>query len=127
MRALFLALLTLGVCSTAAAEPLKLLFLGDQGPHRPADRFRQLQPILSERGIELEYTDRVELLSDSGLAPYDGLVIFANTTEITPAQEAALLRFVATGHGFVPLHCASYCFLNSPVPCFRNWAPTRSM
>src|SRR6185295_15698477 len=30
------------------------------------------------------------------------------------AQEAALLEFVEQGGGFIPLHCASYCFLNSP-------------
>ena len=29
-------------------------------------------------------------------------------------QEKALLDYVAGGGGFVPLHCASFCFLNSP-------------
>ena len=33
---------------------------------------------------------------------------------ITPEQEKALLDFVEGGKGFIPLHCASYCFLNSP-------------
>ena len=48
------------------------------------------------------------------LAGYDGLMIYANTTRITPEQEKALLDYVEQGHGFIPLHCASYCFLNSP-------------
>ena len=39
---------------------LKLLFLGDNGHHRPAERFRQIQPVLSERGIEIVYTDTVD-------------------------------------------------------------------
>src|ERR1035438_5675933 len=32
----------------------------------------------------------------------------------SPSQEKALLDYVEEGGGFVPLHCASYCFLNSP-------------
>src|SRR5437588_1411893 len=97
-----------------AAEPLKLLFLGDNGHHQPAARFAQLQPVLKERGIELTYSDKVEDLNAETLGKYDGLVIYANTTRISPEQEQALLDYVAAGHGFIPLHCASYCFLNSP-------------
>src|SRR5262249_51359858 len=33
---------------------------------------------------------------------------------ISAEQEKALIDFVEGGKGFVPLHCASYCFLNSP-------------
>ena len=42
------------------------------------------------------------------------LAIYANLTEIASRQEQALLDYVAGGKGFIPLHCASYCFLNSP-------------
>jgi putative membrane-bound dehydrogenase-like protein len=93
---------------------LKLLFLGDDGHHRPAERFRQLQPVLAKRGIDLTYTDQVTALDPKILSRYDGLIIYANTTRISPEQEKALLDFVAGGKGFIPLHCASYCFLNSP-------------
>src|SRR5215468_11632160 len=96
------------------SKPIKILFLGDNGHHRPAERFRQLQPILAQRGIDLTYTDKVESLDPKVLAAYDGLLIYANTTKITPEQEKALLDFVEGGKGFIPLHCASYCFLNSP-------------
>jgi putative membrane-bound dehydrogenase-like protein len=96
------------------SRPIKVLFLGDNGHHRPAERFRQLQPVLAKRGIELTYTDKVESLNPKTLAAYDGLLIYANTTRITPEQEKALLDFVEGGKGFIPLHCASYCFLNSP-------------
>ena len=44
------------VAAAPAEEPLRVLFLGDQGHHRPADRFAQLQPVLADRGIELVYT-----------------------------------------------------------------------
>src|SRR5436190_19777463 len=97
-----------------AAEPLKLLFLGDNGHHQPAARFAQLQPVLKERGIELTYSDKVEDLNPETLGKYNGLVFYANTTRISPEQEQALLDYVAGGKGFIPLHCASYCFLNSP-------------
>ena len=96
------------------AKPLKILFLGDRGHHRPAQRFAQLQPVLARRGIELTYTEKMSTLSKDGLAPYAGLAIYANIGKITPEQEKALLEFVEGGKGLIPIHCASYCFLNSP-------------
>lgn len=98
----------------ADRKPLKLLFLGDNGHHQPAVRFKQLQPVMAQRGIELTYSDVADDLNPQTLGAYDGLVIYANTEKITPAQETALFDYVASGKGFIPLHCASYCFLNSP-------------
>src|SRR5690349_3588834 len=66
-----------------APTPIKVLFLGDDGHHRPAERFRQLQPVLAKRGIDLTYTDKVSALSPQVLGPYDGLIVYANTTRIT--------------------------------------------
>jgi putative membrane-bound dehydrogenase-like protein len=111
---LAVALLSVPCAVTEDAKPIKVLFLGDNGHHRPADRFRQLQPVLARRGIELTYTDNPDALNAALLAGYDGLIVYANTTRITPQQEKALLDFVEGGKGFIPLHCASYCFLNSP-------------
>ncbi|MEW6157764.1 MAG: PVC-type heme-binding CxxCH protein [Verrucomicrobiota bacterium] len=96
------------------AAGLRALFLGDNGHHRPADRFKQIQPVLSQRQIVLEYTDKLTDLNPQKLAGFDCVVVYANHTQISSAQEKALLDFVAAGGGFVPLHCASYCFLNSP-------------
>ncbi len=96
------------------AKTLSVLFLGDKGLHRPADRYAQLAPILAGRGIELAYTDKVTDLNPDTLGKYDALVVYANTTQITKDQEKALLDYVNGGGGFVPLHCASFCFLNSP-------------
>src|SRR3954462_14506733 len=112
--ALALALLTAAPAAAQQPRPIKILFLGDNGHHQPAVRFRQLQPVLEKRGIDLTYTDKTEALSPKILAGYDGLIVYANTTKITAEQEKALLDFVEGGKGFVPLHCASYCFLNSP-------------
>lgn len=98
----------------AQQRHLKLLFLGDNGHHRPAERFRQLQPMLSARGIDLVYTDTAKALNRETLDRYDGLIVYANIEKLSADQEQALLDYVASGKGFVPLHCASYCFLNSP-------------
>ncbi|VTT97291.1 secreted glycosyl hydrolase : Putative membrane-bound dehydrogenase OS=Singulisphaera acidiphila (strain ATCC BAA-1392 / DSM 18658 / VKM B-2454 / MOB10) GN=Sinac_2812 PE=4 SV=1: ThuA: Cytochrom_C [Gemmataceae bacterium] len=116
MRAL-LSLLVLAFAGPAlAADPPKLnvLFLGDAAGHKPAERFKILQPVLAKRGIALTYTDKLDDLNAKTLAGYDALVIYANHTKITPEQEKALLDYAESGKGFVPLHCASYCFLNSP-------------
>src|SRR5712692_10664258 len=113
---LSITLLLLATASTGAADPkpIKILFLGDTGHHQPSERFAQLQPVLAKRTIELTYTDQVGDLNPKTLSAYDGLFIYANTTKIAPDQEKALLDFVEGGKGFIPLHCASYCFLNSP-------------
>ena len=103
--------------AVAAAEEtigLRILFLGDNGHHRPADRFKQIEPLLRRHRIELDYTESLDDLNPAKLTGYDCLTIYANWTRISPDQEQALLDFVAHGGGFVPLHCASYCFLNSP-------------
>src|SRR5829696_8487808 len=98
------------------AEPVKLkvLFLGDNAGHRPTERFKQLQPVFAKRGIELTYTDKLDDLNAKTLGAYDALMIYANHTKISAEQEKALIEYVEGGKGFVPLHCASYCFLNSP-------------
>jgi type 1 glutamine amidotransferase len=70
--------------------------------------------VLKERGIELTYTDKLTDLNAETLGKNAGLVIYANHERISPEQESALLDYVAGGKGLIPLHCASYCFLNSP-------------
>lgn len=117
VRVRYVAVICAFVCIAApagAASTLRALFLGDSGHHRPADRFKQLQPVLAKKGIELDYTEKLEDLNPARLAGYDALVIYANWTRIAPEQERAMIEFVERGGGLVPLHCASYCFLNSP-------------
>ncbi|WP_406695552.1 PVC-type heme-binding CxxCH protein [Singulisphaera sp. Ch08] len=96
-----------------AAEPLRVLFLGDQGHHRPADRFHQIEPVLRPRGIELTCSENVDDLNPKTLAGYKAVLLYANIDKIGDDQERALLDYVNGGGGFVPIHCASYCFRNS--------------
>jgi putative membrane-bound dehydrogenase-like protein len=101
--------------ASAAEDAIEILFFGDNGHHRPAERFEQLQPVLAKRGINLTYTDQLADFNPQKLSQYVGLAIYANTTKISPEQEKAMLDFVAAGKGLIPIHCASYCFLNSPA------------
>lgn len=102
----------IGARPVHSAEPVKLLFLGDNGHHRPGDRAAQLIPAMKERGIEIKYTDDVSVLKLDQLNQFDGLLLFANIDTIEPAAADALLEYVESGKGFIPIHCASYCFRN---------------
>jgi len=95
-----------------AADPIKILFLGDANHHRPADRAAQLVPVLKDRGIDIKYTDDLSALQAERLNQFDGLLLFANIDAIDPAAADALLAYVESGKGFIPVHCATYCFRN---------------
>ncbi|MEZ6130673.1 MAG: ThuA domain-containing protein [Planctomycetaceae bacterium] len=98
---------------SSSAPELNLLFMGDNGHHRPEARFQELAPALESRGIDLKYTDRMEDLTPETLAKFDGLVLYANIDRIEDAQAKAVLDYVASGKGFIPLHCATYCWRNN--------------
>ncbi|WP_266366369.1 PVC-type heme-binding CxxCH protein [Tellurirhabdus rosea] len=118
-----LSLLLLVACARQAAQQseqnrerprrTEILFLGDRGHHRPAERVPSLMAALGNRGINLTYTDNLADLNPETLSKYDGLLIYANWDSLPPAQEKALLDYVASGKGLIPVHCASFCFRNS--------------
>lgn len=118
-RLLGLVLLLIPTMTSAdgpdAPRTLSVLFLGDQGHHRPADRAQQIIPVLADRGIKVTYTENPGDLNPTTLAKHDALLLFANIDRIEPEQEKALLDYVEGGGGFVPLHCASFCFRNAPA------------
>ncbi|MCU0704990.1 MAG: ThuA domain-containing protein [Fimbriiglobus sp.] len=98
--------------SAAAPPPLKVLYLGDRGHHLPKARFDQLEPVMAKRGIALTYTESLDALTLDNLNKYDGLAIYANHAGGKPEHVKAILDYVASGKGFIPLHCASFCFTN---------------
>ena len=112
LRFLFL-LAILSTASTVTAADLKLLFMGDNGHHRPVDMFHEVAPVLEKRGIEMKYTDRMEDLTPETLAGFDGLVLYANIDKIEDAQAKAVLDYVAGGKAFIPIHCATFCWRNN--------------
>ena len=113
LSALFLLAAPAARAADHSHATLRVLFLGDKGHHRPADFNAVLQPVLTKHDMELTYTESIADLNPARLAQFDCVLLFANITRIEPAQEKALLDFVAGGGGFAPIHCASYCFQNS--------------
>src|SRR5687767_5456183 len=101
-RAMMRRLIAFAVClfpalaaGAESPEPLKVLFLGDSGHHRPADRAEQLIPVMAGRGIAVTYTQKASDLNADTLAKYDALLVYANIDEIRPDQAKALLDYVA--------------------------------
>jgi putative membrane-bound dehydrogenase-like protein len=93
---------------------LEVLFLGhDSEHHNSAIYLPLLASQLSLEGVNFSYTSNPNDLNPTNLDNYDALVIYANHDSITSDQEQALLNFVEKGKGFIPVHCASWCFRNS--------------
>jgi putative membrane-bound dehydrogenase-like protein len=94
---------------------VEILFLGHaREHHNSAIYLPLLASALSKEGIYFTYTDNPADLNTENLNRYDGLMIYANHEQITPEQESALINYVEQGKGFIPVHCASFCFQNSP-------------
>ncbi len=103
------------ISSTAVAEPrLKVLFLGDQGHHTPARRAEQIIPVLNRAGIDVTYTENVQDLTVDNLQSFNVLLVYANIDHLEDKSAQAILDYVAGGGGYVPVHCASFCFRNQP-------------
>lgn len=99
--------------SAAPGRRLELLFLGDKGHHKPFDRYPALQSAVGIKGMNITYTESLKDLNEAYLNKFDALVIYANHDSIAAPQEKALLNYVASGHGLVAIHCASFNFRNS--------------
>jgi len=115
MKKLLLAILLITTVNLFAQEGrrLEILFLGDDGHHVPIERLPTLMAALGPKGINFTYSNDLDDLNPITLNKYDALMIFANWDSLPPAAEKSLLDFVASGKGFLPIHCASYCFRNS--------------
>ncbi|GAB3921024.1 PVC-type heme-binding CxxCH protein [Mucilaginibacter myungsuensis] len=93
---------------------LEILLLGHNSEHHNSEKFAEIvQQAFFKDGINISYTTDPNDLNDANLAHYDGLMIYANHDTITPSQEKALINYVKSGKGFIPVHCASWCFRNS--------------
>lgn len=117
----FVALLFGGLAEAAPAAAqqspgrrIEVLFLGHESRHHPSDSAAHfLVPALAAEGFNFSYTTDPADLNQENLAKYDALLLYANHDSITPSQERALLDFVESGKGFIPIHSASHNFRNS--------------
>lgn len=93
---------------------VEVLFLGHASKHHDSYAYLPLlAQALGKKGINFTYTEDPDDLNPEKLARFDALMLYANIDSITPSQESSLLAFVKQGKGFLPVHCASYCFRNS--------------
>ncbi len=116
---LFLTLLVLSVTTTLAADsgPVRILFLGhDATNHRSDLYYPMIAKALGREGIYFDYVTTPEAAFDDAdyLNQFDAVLLYANHQSITPEQWKNLKAFVESGGGFVPVHCASWCFQNEP-------------
>lgn len=93
---------------------IEILFLGHHSEHHNSEQYMpMLAAGLADEGINFTYTEKTSDLNPETLASYDGLMIYANHDSISTSEEKALLDFVEEGRGFIPIHCATFCFRNS--------------
>lgn len=97
----------------AAPRRVKVLFLGDNGHHKPLERFRQVVTEMTRRGVDMTYVDDLSQINPDNLKRFDAIALYANIDKATPAAEKAILDYVNGGGGYAVIHCGSYCFLNS--------------
>ena len=124
MRLLTLLLLTAafaapGFSSQAKADdgPIRVLFLGHESEHHNSNLYYpMLSRALGRDAIYFDYVTSVEeALGDADyLGKFDALLLYANHGRIEPHQWKNLKDYVEGGGGFVPVHCASWCFGNEP-------------
>ena len=118
-KSLLSLLLLLGALNVQGADegPVRVLFLGHDAEHHPSNAyFPMISKALGRDAIYFDYTTSVEdALGDANyLGEFDAVLLYANHAEITSNQWKNLLNFVETGGGFLPIHCASWCFSNEP-------------
>ena len=116
--AALLLLFHAGISSAFASEgPVRVLFLGHESEHHNSNRFfPMLQQALGRDAIYFDYVTQVEdAFGDRDyLGRFDAVMMYANHASIEPHQWKNLLEYVESGHGFLPIHCASWCFSNEP-------------
>jgi len=112
-----LAMATAIGSAKAAEGPIRVLFLGHESDHHNSNQYYpMLSRALGRDAIYFDYVTSVEeALGDAGyLSKFDALLLYANHGRIEPHQWTNLKNYVENGGGFVPVHCASWCFANEP-------------
>ncbi len=102
---------------TALGDPIRVLFLGHESKlHNSNEYYPILSKSLGRDAIYFDYVTSVNQALDDAdyLNQFDALLLYANHPRISSVQWKNLLSFVRSGKGFIPVHCASWCFSNVP-------------
>lgn len=113
---LLLALILTGSLQARPVDgPVRILFLGHDAKHHPSnDYYPMLAEALGPDAIYFDYHTSVEkALGDYDyLSQFDGVLLYANHDTVERRLYENLVKFIEEGGGFIPVHCASYCFRN---------------
>ena len=96
---------------------LHVLFLGDRGHHRPADRLAEVYGPLSRAGFAIDWEEDVSRVTADRLADYDVVWMYANQAQdrvVPPQFYHDLAVYLEQGGGLFALHCTSGCYMESP-------------
>jgi type 1 glutamine amidotransferase len=104
------------------ARRLEVLFFGAPTAahpgHDPITRYRVIKRNLGTEGINFTYSeDPAVVFNAKTLEHFDAVMMYGNWQQNGPMpaeQLKALTDYVESGHGFLPLHCASACYGGSP-------------
>ncbi len=104
------------------ARRIEVLFFGAPTAahpgHDPVTRYRVIKRNLGSEGINFTYSGNPSVVFNAKtLAKYDAVMMYGNWSQNGPLpadQLKALIDYVESGHGFIPIHCASACYGGSP-------------
>jgi putative membrane-bound dehydrogenase-like protein len=97
--------------------PVRVLFVGHEAQNHRSDLYYpMLLTALGRDAIWFDYVTTPEAAFGDAdfLANYDAVLLYANHAKIDPGHWENLKSFIEEGGGFVPVHCASWCFQNIP-------------
>ncbi|WP_038158786.1 PVC-type heme-binding CxxCH protein [Verrucomicrobium sp. BvORR106] len=118
MKNLLFTLIALCITLTAPAAtgPVRVLFLGHENNkvHNSSTAAALLMQECGRDAIYFDFFTQPTCLNPETLARYDAVMLYANHDKITPEQFNALITFIESGGGFLPVHCGSACFGNEP-------------
>lgn len=101
----------------ANSGPVRVLFLGHEAEHHPSNEYYpMIARALGRDAIYFDYVTSVDAAFGDAeyLNKFDAVLLYANHGSITKKEWNNLKTFVETGGGFLPVHCASWCFANEP-------------
>ena len=112
LRIIWIALLAFS--SGVAAKTSRVLFLGDQAHHQPANLHKVLAPYFAAQNIDFVYTEKISDLAPANLATYDALFLFNNLDTVGTKNSGYVKDYVDGGKGLMVVHCG-IVFAN-PLP-----------
>jgi type 1 glutamine amidotransferase/mono/diheme cytochrome c family protein len=95
----------------AHPNPLRVLFLGDEGTHKPLERFTALNAALAPHGFKFTFITDLALVTRERLAETDVLLAYANHSDKQVPE--AIIPWIRDGGALVGLHSACGNFYRS--------------